>query len=209
MNWLSFLIQPSSKLAPPTNSVTCDKHHACSAVPNSGSHAQRGHHFFSFNFVNNWKKEEAWLLFPAVPYLSRSPLMCEAVCEHGLVFVTLQPLQHPVGKPLCWMHLQGMVFVRAWAKATTSNPLLSFYIFFSEVSEPESSTYKLATSLTWSKQDLRLIENQWRWTEGSPNVLIHLNLSDCESEWVAAAWTYKNKGTLNNILIFFLILWFA
>lgn len=79
-----------------------------------------------------WLKK-IWLLFPAVPYLRRGPLMCEAVCEQatpGLVFVTLQPLQHPVGEPLCRMPLQGMVFVRAWAKATTSNPLLSLQFFF-------------------------------------------------------------------------------
>lgn len=131
MNWLCFLIQPSSQLTTPTDSVTCDKHHARSAVPNSGSHARKGHRFSSppFNFVNDWKK--IWLLLPAVPYLSRGPLMCEAVCEQATLGCFLLPysLQHPVGEPLCRMPLQGMVFVRAWAKATTSNPLLSLHFF--------------------------------------------------------------------------------
>lgn len=75
-------------------------------------------------------------------------------------FCYLTAPQHPLGEPLCQMRLQGMVFVRAWAKTTTSNPLLSLH-FFPLESEPESCAYKLATSLTWSKQDLKLIEEYW------------------------------------------------
>lgn len=87
--------------------------------------------FFPFNFVNDWKKYDCCFL--------PCPIWAEALwCVRLYVskqrwagFCYLTALQHPVGEPLCRMPLQGMVFVRAWAKATTSNPLLSSQFFFS------------------------------------------------------------------------------
>ena len=106
--------------------------------------------FFSFNFVNDWIKKIG-LLFPAVPYLSRGPFdvwgCMWASSAARAVFCYLTALQHPVGEPLCRMHLQGMVFVRAWAKATTSNPLLSLHfslslsLSLSLLLEPERCAY--------------------------------------------------------------------
>lgn len=131
MNWLCFLIQPSSQLTPPTDSVTCDKHHAklastkfwitCSEKPTI---------FFPFNFVNDWKKYDC--CFPPCPIWAEA-LWCARLYvskQRWAGFCYLTALQHPVGEPLCRMPLQGMVFVRAWAKATTSNPLLSLHFFF-------------------------------------------------------------------------------
>lgn len=148
MNWLCFLIQPSSQLTPPTDSVTCDNHHASSVLPNPGSHAQKGNNFF-FNFLNNWKKKgcrfplyHIWAeaLWYVRLYVSK---------QRWAGFCYLTALQHPVDEPLCRMPLQGMVFVRAWAKATTSNPLLS--LLFSSSESELCIQYKLATSLTWSE----------------------------------------------------------
>lgn len=154
MNWLCFLIQPSSQLTPPTDSVACDNHHASLVVPNPGSHAQKGNNFF-FNFLNNWKKGCCFPLYHVWAealwyvrlYVSK---------QRWAGFCYLTALQHPVDEPLCRMPLQGMVFVRAWAKATTSIPLLS--LLFSSSESELCIQYKLATSLTWSEQNLRLIE---------------------------------------------------
>lgn len=115
---------PSSQLTPPTDSVTCDKHHVCSAAPNSGSHAQKQ--------LCKWQKKYD-CCFPPHPICAEA-LWCVRLylskqCSAGFCYLTA--LQHPVGEPLCWMPLQGMVFVRAWAKATTSKPLLSLLFFFS------------------------------------------------------------------------------
>lgn len=129
MNWLCFLIQPSSQLTPPTKYVTCDKHHACSVAPHCGPHAQQSHHI-PFTFVTDlkksWRKKNYDCRFPPCPIWAEV-LWCVGLYvskQHSAGFSYLTALQHPVGKPLCRMPLQGMVFVGAWVKATTSNPLL-------------------------------------------------------------------------------------
>ena len=85
--------------------------------------------FPSFNFVNDWRKYDC--CFPPCPIWAQA-LWCVRLYvskQRWAGFCYLTALQHPVGEPLCRMHLQGMVFVRAWAKATTSNPLLSLHFF--------------------------------------------------------------------------------
>lgn len=47
-------------------------------------------HMLRNNFGNDWRKK-IWLLFPTSPYLSRSPLMCEAVCEQATLGWFLLP----------------------------------------------------------------------------------------------------------------------
>lgn len=77
LNELTVLLDtsPSSQPTPPTNSVTCDKHHVSSAAPNSGSHARIYIFFFpSFNFVNDWKKNRTVVSRRALS--EQRPLWC-------------------------------------------------------------------------------------------------------------------------------------
>lgn len=85
--------------------------------------------FPPFNFVNDCKKYDC--CFPPCP-IGGEALWCLRLYvgkQRWAGFCYLTALQHSVGEPLCRMHLQGMVFVRAWAKATTSNPLLWLHFF--------------------------------------------------------------------------------
>lgn len=82
-----------------------------------------------FNFVNDWKKYDCG--FPPRPIWAEA-LWCVRLYvskQRWAGFCYLTALQHPLGEPLCQMPLQGMVFVRAWAKTTTSNLLLSLHFF--------------------------------------------------------------------------------
>lgn len=83
----SWYSPPVNRL-PPTDSVTCDNHHASSVVPNPGSLAQKSNISFPPNFLK-WLKKIWW--FPAVPYLSRGSLICEAVCEQATLGCFLLP----------------------------------------------------------------------------------------------------------------------
>lgn len=163
----SWYSPPVNRL-PPTDSVTCDNHHASSVVPNPGSLAQKSNIFFPPNFLKWLKKYGGFLLYhiwaEALWYVR---LYVSKQRWAGFCYLTA--LQHPVDEPLCRMPLQGMVFVRAWAKATTCNPLLS--LLFSSSESELCIQYELAPSLTWSKQNLRLIQEHG---EGSTNVLICL-----------------------------------
>lgn len=87
-------------------------------------------HMLRNNLANDWKKYDC--CFPRHPFWEGA-LWCVRLYvskQHKAGFCYLTALQHPVGEPLCRMPLQGMVFVRVWAKATTSNPLLSLLFFF-------------------------------------------------------------------------------
>lgn len=97
LNELTVLLDTAlqSTGSPPTDSVTCDKHHVRSlAGTKILDHMLRKATFFSrlpFNFINDWKKYGC--CFPQCPIWAGSPLMCEAACEQAtlrLLFVTLQ-----------------------------------------------------------------------------------------------------------------------
>lgn len=127
------------------------------------------------SFVNNWGEKKYDCCFPLRSiwcvwlHLSR---------QHQAGFCYLTALQHSVSKPLCRMAPQGMVFVRARAKATTSDPPLpTFYhtgtLSYKE-SEPDSST------CTWV-----------HWLD--PNKSQGLFRSTCVQQGM---WTCDNEPTL-------------
>lgn len=87
---------PPVNWLPLTDSVTCDKHHACSVVPNSGPHAQKSHDF-PFTFVIDWKIKKD-CCFPPRPIWAEG-LWCVRLyvskqCWAGFSYLTA--LQHPV-----------------------------------------------------------------------------------------------------------------
>lgn len=115
----------STGCSPSPTTTTCDNHRAC---PHRG--APRITCSENATNICQIAAEFLLLLFPAAAYLRRSSLICEAVCEQAALdwaFATLQPCNIHKTKPLCWMYLQGMVFVRVWAR---QQPPTDFFCCF-------------------------------------------------------------------------------
>lgn len=55
---------------------------------------------------------------------------CVRVSSAGPGFATLQPCSIHKTEPLCWMHLQGTVFVRVWARQPPPAYFFCCYFFF-------------------------------------------------------------------------------
>lgn len=135
MNWLCFLIKPSSHPPPPLQILSPVIITVCTVAPNPGSQVPNGNTFFLFNLANESNKNQKTLYDCCFPphHIWEEALWYVKLYvskQRRAAFCYLTAVKHPLDEPLCQTPLQGTVFVRAWAKATTCNPLLSLLAFF-------------------------------------------------------------------------------
>lgn len=140
MNWLRFLIQPSSQLTPILSPVM---------ITMLVQQHQILDHILRNPAISFWMTGEKYdCCFPSKHFWAEALWYVRLYVSKqrwaGLCYLTA--LQHPVDEPLCQTPLQGMVFVRAWAKATTSNLLLSCFLFHLQ---NRSSAYSTSLQLHW------------------------------------------------------------